>query len=161
TRKVLREGGLSGRDRNEGADGAAQGGRYLAEEVPVVITKSVVGKDEGHLLANVLENPSGHRRDLGPHVGDARLEHVAIELARGHVIALAHHEVGDLELSRPGSRGNDDVRKERAEDEVDLVMGGELLDDLGAPLRICSVVLGNDLYGPPCDAAFLVNELHG
>src|SRR5262249_35856954 len=92
--------------------------------------------------------------------GDTRLEDVPVQAAGGDVIALAHDEIGDLQLTGPRRRRDDDVREERSEDEVHLVLGRELLDDLGATLWIGAVVLGDDLDGPAADAALLVDELH-
>src|SRR6185503_18508142 len=56
-------------------------------------------------------------------------------------------------------RSDDDVREQRAVDEVDLVLLAELLDDLGPALRVGAVVLGDDLDRSPGNAAFLVHEL--
>ena len=49
--------------------------------------------------------------------------------------------------------------KERAVNDVDLVLRGEFADDLCAPLRIGTVVLDNDFHRAAIDAAILVDEL--
>ena len=156
--EVPGEGGLGGRDRDERRDPRALGRGGLREEVPVVVAEGVVGEDHRDLLAEVLRHPARDGRHLGPHVGDARLEDVPVELPRRHVVALADHEVGDLQLSRPRRRPDDHVGEEGAEDEVHLVLGGELLDHLGAPLRIGAVVLGDDLDLAAVDPALLVDD---
>src|SRR6185436_15171036 len=104
-------------------------------------------------------DPRRHRGDLRAHVGDPGLEDVAIELARGDVVALADDEIRNLQLARARRRSDDDVREQRAVDEVDLVLLAELLYDLGPALRVGAVVFGDDLDRSPGNAAFLVHEL--
>ena len=58
-------------------------------------------------------------------------------------------------------RADHDVGEQRAEDEVDLVLVGELLDHFGAALRIRAVVLDHQLDRPARDAADLVDVLDG
>jgi hypothetical protein len=53
------------------------------------------------------------------------------------------------------------VGEQGTEDEVHLVLGRELLDHLGAALRIRPVVFRDDLDRPAADTALLVDELDG
>jgi hypothetical protein len=98
------------------------------KKVAVIVAERVVGVDHRHFLAELVEDPRRHRGDLRAHVGDAGLEDVAIELAGGDVIALADDEVRDLQLAARAARSDDDVREQRAVDEIDLVLLAELLD---------------------------------
>src|SRR5258706_5477742 len=159
-REVLGERALGWRDRQLLEHRAAALRYRLAEKVAVIVAEGVVGVDHRDFLAELVDNPRGHRRDLRAHCGDAGLEDGAVELARGDVVALAHHEVRDLQLARARRRGDHDVREQRPINEVDLVLLAELLDDLGSSLRVGAVILGDDLHRPSGDAAFLVHELY-
>jgi len=160
-REVLGERRLRRRDRHQAVDLAAQLGHRLPEEISVVVAEGVVREDHRDLLPQVLQDEGRQRGDLRADVGDARLEGVAVHLARGHVVAFADDQVGDLQLAGARRRRDDDVREESAEDEVHLVLLRQLLDDLDAPLGIGPVVLSHDLHGPARDAAFLVDQLDG
>ncbi len=74
------------------------------------------------------------------------------------MVALAHDEVGHLELARAGRGRDHDVGKERPEEEVHLVLEHELVDDQDAAGRVGAVVLGHDLDRPAGDAAGLVDQ---
>ena len=53
------------------------------------------------------------------------------------------------------------MREQRAEDDVGLVLGGELADHFGAALGIGAVILDDDLDRPAVDAAGVVDRLDG
>ena len=145
------------RDRQQGGDLAAQAAGRRSEEVAVIVAEGIVGEDHGDLLAQIVGHPGRYRADLLAHVGDAGLEHVAVQHARGHVIALADHEVRHLQFARARRRADHHVGEQGAEHEIDLVLGGEFLDHLGATLGIGAVVLDHHLDRPPADAAGLVD----
>ena len=50
------------------------------------------------------------------------------------------------------------MREQRAEDDVDLVLGGELADHLGAAAGIGAVILDDDLDRAAVDAAGVVDQ---
>ena len=52
------------------------------------------------------------------------------------------------------------MRKERAVDEIHLVLDGELLHDLSAALRIGSIILGYQLNRSPGYAPHFIDQLH-
>ena len=51
------------------------------------------------------------------------------------------------------------MRKQRAEDDVGLVLVGEFADHFGAALRVGAVILDDDLDRTAVDAAGLVDDL--
>ena len=128
------------------------------EEVAVVVAEGVVGVDHRDLLAEVRRHPGGHRLHLALHVGDAGLQRPAVERAGGDVVALGADEVGHAQLAGARGRAHDDVGEEGAEDQVH-VLGGELLDHLGAALGVGAVVLEDDLDRAAVDAAGVVQHL--
>ena len=88
---------------------AALGFDRRREVVAVIVAEGEVGKDHRDLLAEVLGDEGRHRLHLALHIGDARLQRVAIERAGGDVMALGDHEIGNLELARSRRRADDHV----------------------------------------------------
>ena len=152
-REIFGVGGLGRRNRQQGRDAAALFLDGRREEVAMIVAEGVVREDHGDLLAEIAGDPRRHGADLRADIGDARLEDIAVKGAGGDVIALAHHEIGHLQLAGAGRGADHDMREERAEDEVDLVLAGEFFDHLGTALGIRAVILGDDLDLAPGDAA--------
>ena len=131
------------------------------EVVAVVMTEGEIGKDHRDLLAEVLADKGCHRLDLAFHIGDARLQRVAIERARGDVMPFGDHEIRDFEFACGRRRADDHMAEEGAEGDVAAMLVREFLDDFGAPLGIGAVILGNDLNRPAIDAACVIDRFHG
>ena len=129
--------------------------------VAVVVAEGEIREDHGDLLAGIGGDPRRHRDDLRLHVGDPGLEHVAVELGRGDVVAFADHVIGDLQLAGGRRRADHHMREQGAVDHVGLVLGGEFADHLGAALRIGAVILDDDLERAAIDAAGIVDQLGG
>ena len=127
----------------------------------MVVAEGEVGEDLRHLLAGVRRDPRCHRLNLALHVGDAGLEDVAVELGGGDVMAFADHEIRDLVLGGRGRRADHDMREQRAEDDVGLVLPGELADHLGAARRIGAVILDHQFDLAAADASGIVDRLDG
>ena len=127
----------------------------------MVVAERVVREHHRDPLAEVVHHPRRHGRDLRPNVGDAGLEHVAVEHAGGDVRTLADHEIRNLQFTGPGGGADDHVREQRAVHEVHLVLTRQLLDHFRAALRVGPVVLGDDLDRPPRDTAGLVHVSRG
>ena len=72
-------------------------------------------------------------------------------------MTLAADEVGEFQVAGARGRGDDDVREQRTEHELDVVQRRELLDDLGTALGVGAVVLDDELDRAPADAAGLVD----
>ncbi len=102
-----------------------------------------------------------HRLHLAFHVGDAGLQRVAVQHARGDVMPFGDHEIGQLQLARARRGADDHMAEQRAEADVAIVLGGEFLDHLGAALGIGAVILGDDLDHAAVDAAAVVDQLGG
>ena len=68
------------------------------------------------------------------------------------MVALGADQVGHAELAGAGGGAHDHVGEQGAEDHVH-VLGGELLDHLGAALGVGAVVLEDDLDRAAVDAA--------
>ena len=160
-REIAREGGLGRRNGDQRVHLPALRLDRGGEKVAVVVAEGEVREDHGDLLAHVLGDPRRHGDDLRLHVGDAWLEGIAVERARGHVMALGHHVIGQLQFACARGRAHHDMAEQRAEGHVALVLGGEFLDHLGAAAGVGRVVLGDDLDGPAVDSALLVDELDG
>ena len=155
--EIFGVGGFRRRDGERRGYRAAVGGYRRAEKISVIIAEGVIRIDHRHVLAEVVQDPGGDALDLGADIGDARLEGVAVERSRGHVIALADHEIGRLQLARPRRRAVHHMGEQGAEDEVHLVFQGEFLDHFRATLGVGAVVLDDQLDGPPADAAMAVD----
>lgn len=74
---------------------------------------------------------------------------------------LADYIIRDFQFSSGGSRADDHVRKQRAVDDVGLVLIGKFRHYLRAALRVGAVVLDDDLDRPAIDAAGIADRLHG
>ena len=125
----------------------------------MIVAERIVGKDHGDLLAQASDHERRHRLDLALDVGDAGLERVAVEHAARHMVALGHHEIGNLQLACPRCRTHDDMAEERAEGDIAVFLGGEFLDDLGPTLGIGAVIGRHDLHRPSVDATGIVDSL--
>lgn len=158
-REVAGEAGLGRRNGDLRHDLAPLRFHRFGEEVAVVVAEGIVREDHRDLLAEVLRDPGRHRRDLRAHVGDARLQRPAVQLARGDVIAFRADQIGDLQFGRPGGCGDHHMAEERPEDHVHLGLRGQLLDHLGTAARVGRIVLEQDLDRTPGDAARLVHHL--
>ena len=158
-REVFGEGAFRRRDGDLRDDLGALRLQRRRQVVAMVVAEGEIGEDLRDLLAGIGRDPRRHRLDLALHVGDAGLEDVAVELGRGDVVAFADDEIGHLGLAGGGRRADDDMREQRAEDDVGLVLGGELADHLGAAAGIGAVILDDDLDRPAVDAAGIVDRL--
>ena len=156
-RQVAGERGLRRRDRDQRRHLAALLLHRLGEEVAVIVAERIVRIDHRHLLAEVRRHPRRHGAHLALDVGDPGLRRPAVEPG-GDGMALRADEVGNAELARPRRRAHHHVAEQRPVDEVH-VPGRELLDDLGAALRIGAVVLEDDLDRAAVDPAALVQDL--
>ena len=125
----------------------------------MIVAEGIVREDHGDLLAEIAGDPRRHGTDLRADVGDARLKDIAVQHAGSDVIALAHHEIRHLEFAGARRRTDHDMREQRAEDEVDLVLAGEFLDHLGAALGVRAVILGDDFDLATGNAASFVDQL--
>ena len=74
-------------------------------------------------------------------------------------MAFADDEVGQLRLAGRGRRAYHHMRKQRAISDVDLVLGGEFADHLGAARRVGAVILDDDFDLAAVDAAGIVDQL--
>src|SRR5690606_6041268 len=148
------------RDRDHGYHFSALRLDGRTEIVAVIMAERIVRIDQRDLLAEVAGDPRGDGAHLRLHVGDARLHAVAVQLARGDVIAFAHHVIRHLELAGCGCGTHHHVREQRAVYQVHLVLAHELLDHLRAARGVGAVILDNDLDRTAVDAAGLVDELY-
>ena len=72
----------------------------------MVVTESEIREYLRDLLAGIGRDPWRHGLDLAFHIGDARLEDVAVEFRRRDMVTLADDEVRQLRFAR--SRGRAD-----------------------------------------------------
>ena len=152
-REVAGERTLGRRNGDERVDFAALGLDRRREIIAVVVAEGEVREDHADLLADILGDPRGKRDHLRFHIGDARLEGVAVEAARGHVMAFGHHVIGNLQFAGAWRRAHDHMAEQRAEGHVALVLGGEFFDHFSTPARVGAVILGDDFHLAAIDAA--------
>ena len=128
------------------------------EIVAVIMAECKIREDHRHLLAQRVGHERRHRLNLAFHIGDARLQRIAVQHAAGHVMPLGHHKIGQLQLARARGRADHHMRKQGTEPDIAIVLGGKFLHHLGAALGIGAIILGDDLHRAPVDAAPFVDQ---
>ncbi len=98
--EILGERGLRGRNRDMCQHFAALRLDRLRKEIAVIMAECEIREHHRDLFAKIRGHIGRHRLNLTFDIRDARLQRVAVEHARGHMMPFRDHEIRQLQFPR-------------------------------------------------------------